>query len=100
MFTVYILRCNDGTLYVGCTSDLNRRVAQHASGRGANYTAQRLPAALIYAERFKSIVEAEERERQVKRWTTAKKEALVAGDTKALRRHAVRRVYDRKKRLA
>ena len=49
-WTVYILRCGDGTLYTGCTNDLPRRLAAHQSGRGAKYTRSRLPVALAYRE--------------------------------------------------
>ena len=44
-WTVYILRCGDGTLYTGCTNDLPRRLEAHRSGRGAIYTRSRLPVA-------------------------------------------------------
>ena len=49
-WTVYILRCGDGTLYTGCTNDLPRRLAAHRSGRGAKYTRSRLPVESVYRE--------------------------------------------------
>jgi len=49
-WTVYILRCGDGTLYTGCTNDLPRRLAAHRSGRGAKYTRSRLPVEPVYRE--------------------------------------------------
>ena len=50
-WTVYILRCGDGTLYTGCTNDLPRRLAAHRSGRGAKYTRSRLPVEPVYGGR-------------------------------------------------
>ena len=44
-YLVYILRCGDGTLYTGCTNDLDRRLRAHQAGRGAKYTRSRLPGA-------------------------------------------------------
>ena len=81
---VYVARCADGTLYVGHTSDLSAREAKHNDGRGARYTAARRPVRIVYAEEFLSIDDAKTRERQLKGWTLAKKEALVAEDTASL----------------
>lgn len=86
MWHVYILRCGDGSLYVGHTQDLDERVAMHSAGRGATHTAARLPVVLIHAEEAASQREAIARERQIKRWTRRKKEALAAGDLAALKR--------------
>ena len=83
---VYILRCQDDSLYIGETDELTRRVDRHNKGRGCGYTASRLPVSLVYAEQFSSRIEAVHRERQLKRWTRAKKEALIAGDWPKLRR--------------
>jgi len=80
MWSVYILRCADGALYVGHTSDLESRVARHLEGRGPAFTAARLPVALVYHEVTHGSIAAVQRERQIKRWTRAKKEALIAGD--------------------
>ena len=49
-WTVYILRCGDGTLYTGCTNDLPRRLAAHRSGRGPKSTRSRLPVEPVYRE--------------------------------------------------
>lgn len=93
MWFVYILRCADGALYVGRTSDVDSRVAAHAAGRGAAFTAARLPVVLVYHEVVDGRLSAVQRERQLKRWTRAKKEALIAGDLLALRsRSRTRRV--------
>lgn len=83
---VYILRCADGTLYTGCARDPRAREEAHNKGRGARYTSGRRPVSLVYAEECNSPGEALRREHQVKRWTRAKKEALIAGDLNLLKR--------------
>lgn len=85
MTWVYILRCSDDTLYVGHTDDIALREKTHNEGRGGRYTALRRPVSLVYSEPQDSIEEAIARERQLKRWTRAKKEALLAGDRAALK---------------
>ena len=85
MVWVYILRCSDRTLYVGHTTDIAEREKAHNLGRGGQYTALRRPVILVYSEQQDSIERAVARERQLKRWTRAKKEALVAGDLTTLR---------------
>ena len=82
----YILRCCDGRLYVGQTSDLAARVAAHNDGKGAAFTAARRPVSLIYFEGYSSRREAMERELQVKQRSAAKKSALVAGDLEQVHR--------------
>jgi putative endonuclease len=78
---LYILRCADGSYYVGTTrTDLEIRVAQHQQGYFGGYTATRRPVALVYSDFFDQIVDAIAAERQVKGWSRAKKEALIAGD--------------------
>ena len=85
MWFVYILRCRDKTLYVGVTNDADRRVARHNEGRGSIFTARRLPVALAFVEPHDTRDAALARERQLKRWTRAKKEALIAGDRATLK---------------
>ncbi|MBI4866544.1 MAG: GIY-YIG nuclease family protein [Candidatus Wallbacteria bacterium] len=77
-FFVYILRCVDGSYYVGHTDDLELRLAQPVSGAVPGYTESRRPAELIYQCAFESRQDAFERERQIKGWSRAKKEALIA----------------------
>ena len=79
-YYVYILRCADGTLYTGSTTDVQARELIHNVGRGARYTAARRPVRVAYCEEHESRSAAQKREAQLKRWTRAKKEALVAGD--------------------
>lgn len=76
---VYMLRCADGTLYTGCTDDVDRRLAVHSAGRGAKYTRSRLPVALEWKEAQPDKSAALRRERAVKRLTRAQKLALIAG---------------------
>ncbi len=75
---VYLLRCADGSLYCGWTTDLEARLKAHNSGRGAKYTRSRLPAELAYAERYEDRHEALSRECRIKRMSRAEKEKLIA----------------------
>jgi predicted GIY-YIG superfamily endonuclease len=85
-FWMYIVRCADDSYYVGHTEDLEKRLAMHQDGTLRGYTAKRRPVTLIYAEVFDSRDEAFHRERQVKGWSRAKKEALANNDWQTLRR--------------
>ena len=77
MYFVYILECKDGTLYVGCTNNLKRRVLQHNSAKsGAHYTKIRRPVTLKYSETFSTLNEARGREAELKRWRREEKLAL------------------------
>ncbi len=80
MHFVYVVRCADGSLYTGYALDPQERVAVHNTGRGARYTSGRRPVNLVYSESFPSIGDALRRERELKRWSKAKKEALIGGD--------------------
>jgi putative endonuclease len=86
MVDVYILRCADGALYIGVSEDLASRIARHNQGRGCRFTSVRRPVTLVYSESLPARKEAMARERQIKRWTRAKKEALIAGDIDLLHR--------------
>ena len=74
---VYILRCSDDTLYTGWTTDLTHRVAVHNSGKGAKYTRSRRPVELVYHEEYFDKIEAQRRERAIKKLTRAEKEKLI-----------------------
>ncbi len=90
--TVYILRCADGSYYVGIArEDLMRRVAEHQNGTYAGYTNRRRPVELAWAAEFPRFDEAIAFERQVKGWSRLKKEALIRGDFGALPALARRR---------
>ena len=84
MAFVYILRCDDGSLYVGRTDNLDERKRAHDAGEASRYTAERLPVHVVLVEEYESIQLAITRERQIKRWSQAKKEALITGDYDAL----------------
>jgi putative endonuclease len=81
---LYILRCADGSYYTGSTNNLPLRLAEHQTGEGSAYTRCRLPVELVYSQEFPSEHEAFLRERQVKGWSRAKKQALIRGDFEAL----------------
>ena len=84
--TVYIVRCADGRYYVGSTrGSIELRLAQHNDGTFGGFTALRRPVALVWQESFDRITDAIAAERQVKNWSRAKKEALIAGQWGRLR---------------
>jgi len=78
-FYAYMLRCSDGSYYVGHTDDLEKRVGEHSLGQGCIYTSSRLPVELVWSQEFATREEAKAAESQVKGWNRAKKEALIAG---------------------
>jgi predicted GIY-YIG superfamily endonuclease len=90
-FHVYLLRCADGSFYAGSCENLAERVATHQRGEGATWTAKRRPVELVYSESFPTRAAAVARERQLNRWSQAKKAALIDGDFGRLRRLAKRR---------
>lgn len=77
---MYILECSDGSFYTGSTNDLERRLSEHQSGKGANHTARNLPVQLVYCEEYPRIDLAFYREKQVQKWRRDKKIALIAGE--------------------
>lgn len=78
MAFVYMLRCNDNTIYTGYTTDPVRRVKQHNMGKGARYTRARLPAVLVYLEEVPDAALARRREYAIKKLTRENKEKLIA----------------------
>lgn len=80
----YLLRCADDTFYVGHTDDLASREELYNRGHGAKHTASRTPVRIVYAEEYASVKDAIARERQLKRWSHKKKEALISDDRPAL----------------
>jgi predicted GIY-YIG superfamily endonuclease len=94
---VYILKCADGSYYTGSTIDLEMRMTQHQTGYFKGYTSSRLPVELVWQQDFSTEHEAFLRERQVKGWSRAKKEALVRGDFDAIHELVKR---ERKRRQA
>lgn len=77
---LYILRCRDGTLYTGITTDVDKRFEAHATGKGAKYTRGRGPLTLVYRETCGDHSAALKRELEIKKLTRQEKEALVTGD--------------------
>ena len=74
---LYILRCSDGSYYTGSTNNLERRLEEHRSGKGANHTKKHLPVELVYYEEFERVASAFYREKQIQGWSRKKKEALI-----------------------
>lgn len=73
-YVTYILECADKTLYVGYTTDLEKRLLAHNTSKiGAHYTKIRRPVKLVYSEKFKTLSEALKREHEIKSWPRAKK---------------------------
>ena len=84
-FHVYILPCADASYYIGHTDDLEARMEEHARGGLSVYTRKRRPLKLAFSETFVTRREALERERQLKGWSRAKKEALIKGNCTRLK---------------
>jgi predicted GIY-YIG superfamily endonuclease len=80
----YILRLKSGNLYIGSTTDLEKRFEDHCSGRACRTTKFDSPVAIALSEQFTTFSQARLRESQVKRWSRAKKEALISGDLATL----------------
>ena len=72
----YIVECKDGTLYTGWTNNLEKRIADHNSGKGAKYTRARKPVTLVYYETFEAKEEAMKREYAIKHMSRKEKEKL------------------------
>ena len=76
-FYVYMLRCSDGSFYIGQTDNIERRLAEHKDGKTPCFTQTRLPVQLVYMQEFGGRDEAITAERQIKKWNRQKKEALI-----------------------
>ena len=74
---LYILRCKDDTLYTGITTDVEKRLEAHRSGKGAKYTRGRGPLELVYRECCENHSEALKREAKIKKLSREAKELLV-----------------------
>ena len=77
---VYILECSDKSYYTGSTTNIEKRLSDHNTGRYAGYTSSRLPVRLIWFHGFSDYRDAFAFERKIKKWSRAKKEALMRGD--------------------
>ena len=74
---LYIIECENGALYTGITNEVERRLAEHKSGKGGHYTRAHLAKKIIHSEQFKNRSEALKRESQIKTWTRQKKLDLI-----------------------
>lgn len=89
---LYIVVCIDRSYYIGITrTSLEIRIAQHNAGTFPGYTSMRRPVELVYSQWFERITDAIESERQLKRWSRAKKQALIRGDLALLHSLAKRK---------
>lgn len=87
MAFTYILQCADETLYIGWTTDLERRLRAHESGRGARYTRGRLPVRLVYWEEHPTRRQARQREAMLRCLSRAEKLALIKGRGEDIAQH-------------
>lgn len=87
IYTVYILRTSKNTLYIGQTNNLEKRLKEHRgkTSRSSKYTRSFDTLKLVYSEKYLTRKEAMQREFQLKKWTKAKKEALISGDLISLK---------------
>lgn len=80
MWYLYILQCGDGTLYTGITTDVEKRLEAHRTGKGAKYTRGRGPLLLCYQEACGGYADALRREHAIKKLSRKEKMALIAGN--------------------
>jgi|GEM_PF-689607 len=85
-YKLYILKINIYRLYIGITDNVERRISEHKQSKGAKFTKHSESIELVYTEECDSLQTAMKREKQIKGWTRAKKEALIAGDLDRLKR--------------
>jgi len=78
MYYVYILECNDGSLYTGITTDVARRFKEHVAGVGAKYTKARTPVRIAYQEKHPDRSSASKREAEIKGYTRERKMAVIS----------------------
>lgn len=77
MYSIYIIQCEDNSLYTGMTSDVQRRFKEHKSSSGARYTRSHKPVKIVYTEECGTMIEALKRERQIKGWKRNEKLNLI-----------------------
>ncbi len=73
MYYLYIIQCNDGSLYTGITTDVKKRFVLHKAGKGAKYTRARGVAKLLFTERHENRSTASKREAEIKKWKRKQK---------------------------
>ncbi len=77
IYFLYIVECNDKSLYTGITTNVARRFKEHQSGKGGAYTSSRKVTRVLYTEKFKNRSQASKRESEIKSWKRQKKLALI-----------------------
>ena len=77
MYFVYLLKCSDGSLYTGITTDVKRRFLEHKKGTGGRYTRAKKPVKILYTEKRRTRSSASKREAEIKSWTREKKLAFL-----------------------
>ncbi|MEK7076360.1 MAG: GIY-YIG nuclease family protein [Patescibacteria group bacterium] len=80
MYQVYIIECEDKTLYTGITTDIERRFREHNAGKGGAYTRSKRVKKVLYTEQCKTRGEALKRESQIKGWRREKKLVLIKNE--------------------
>lgn len=75
----YIAKCQDNSLYIGMTTDIETRIAKHNRGEGALWIKQHGQIKIVYTEKYETYLEAHRRELQIKKWSRKKKENLIRG---------------------
>jgi len=80
MWHVYMIKCSDGSLYTGITTDIRRRIDEHNAGKAASYTRVRRPVRLVHNESRSNRSRALKREAEIKSWPRDKKLALIKED--------------------
>jgi len=76
MWHVYLLLCKDKCIYTGITTDLKKRFAAHAAGKGGRYTRSHKPVKILYLEKYRTKSKALKREAEIKKWKREQKLAL------------------------
>ena len=94
---IYILKCSDDSHYTGHTTNIIERIILHNTGRGSTWTRDRLPIQLVYLRRFSSKRQAYQAEKQIKRWSRAKKEALIKNEIDLLKYLAKKPIFRKEK---
>ena len=93
---MYILKCRNGSYYVGHTDDIEKRMDQHSRGEGSSYVKERLPVELVYVEDFPTRDEAFNAERSIKNWSRKKKQALIDENFEKISQYAKKRFVKNK----
>ena len=86
---LYILKCANDSYYTGSTTDLPRRLVEHQTGEGAEYTKRHLPVTLVFSQEFYDVSDAFFCECRIKKWKRSKKEALISGNYDLLKELSV-----------